>query len=92
MDAHIVNNIFNIAGGFEQTNLDTVKKIITLYHSDPSKKEIYKYLDLSYSRIGQDIRYALNDDKLRMLGWEPKMEFDNELPNIINYYKNNFIW
>ena len=92
IDEDTINQIYNICGGFEQTNFDTVKKIITLYHSDPSKKEIYKYLDLSYSRIGQDIRYALNDDKLRMLGWEPKMEFDNELPNIINYYKNNFIW
>jgi dTDP-D-glucose 4,6-dehydratase len=51
-----------------------------------------KYLDLSYSRQGQDVRYALNDDKLRALGWEPKAVFDEELPAIVEYYKENFIW
>ena len=53
--------------------------------------DLSDYIDLSYSRIGQDVRYALNDDKLRKLGWEPKKIFDDELPNIVEYYKNNFI-
>ena len=91
MDAHVVNNIYNISGGFEQTNLETVKNIITLYHPN-SKDNIYSYLDLSYSRQGQDVRYSLNDNKLRGLGWEPKMTFNTELKNIIKYYKNKFIW
>ena len=89
MDAHVVNNIFNIAGGFEQNNLDTVRKIITEYDNSLN---YLNYLDLSYSRQGQDVRYALNDDKLRNLGWEPKKQFDQELSNIIEYYKKRFIW
>ena len=94
MDAHVVNNIFNIAGGFEQSNLDTVKKIIIEYSNTD---HVYRVnyldcLDLSYSRQGQDVRYALNDDKLRNLGWKPKKQFDQELPNIIEYYKKRFIW
>ena len=56
-------------------------------------KMLYEnYLDLSFSRQGQDVRYALNDDKLRALGWEPKEKFDEILPNIVKYYKKNFIW
>jgi dTDP-D-glucose 4,6-dehydratase len=51
-----------------------------------------EYIDLSYSRKGQDVRYALNDDKLRALGWKSKRIFDNELHKIVNYYKENFIW
>jgi dTDP-D-glucose 4,6-dehydratase len=39
-----------------------------------------------------DLRYALNDDKLRALGWEPKVDFDTELKYIIEYYKEKFIW
>jgi dTDP-glucose 4,6-dehydratase len=50
------------------------------------------FLDLSYSRAGQDVRYALDDSKLRALGWEPKMNFDEELPKIVKYYKEKFIW
>ena len=49
---------------------------------------INQYLDLSYSRQGQDVRYALNDDKLRALGWEPQINFSTELKYIIEYYKN----
>ena len=31
-------------------------------------------------------------ERLRSLGWEPKARFDEELPSIVGYYKNNFIW
>ena len=89
IDKKVKNDIFNICGGFEQTNLDTVSKVIILHKKD---KDIQKYLDLSYSRQGQDVRYALNDSKLRLLGWKPKMVFDKELPQIVKYYNKNFIW
>tara|TARA_R110000803_G_scaffold45587_4_gene96007 strand:+ start:1252 stop:2238 length:987 start_codon:yes stop_codon:yes gene_type:complete len=101
INSNVRNEIYNICGGFEQTNLDTVSKVITLYNPKDEElislfpyynQEIDQHLDLDIERKGQDVRYALNDDKLRSLGWEPKMIFDNELPNIINYYKTNFIW
>jgi len=95
IDAGIQNEIYNIAGGFEQTNYNTVKKVIDEYNKgrDPSDAMFTEWhLDLTYSRQGQDIRYALDDSKLRALGWEPKMIFDKELPNIVKYYKNKFIW
>jgi dTDP-glucose 4,6-dehydratase len=91
-----VNEIYNICGGYEQTNMDVVKKLLSNYNNVTrlyeSKDEIDFYLDLSYSRDGQDVRYALNDNKLRSLGWEPKKVFDEELPAIVQYYKNTFIW
>jgi len=89
IEAGVQNEIYNIAGGFEQSNIDTIKKLIKEYNGD---NEVDKYIDWSYSRAGQDIRYALDDSKLRALGWSPRMEFDKELPYIIHYYKNKFIW
>ena len=89
IEAGVQNEIYNIAGGFEQSNIDTVKKLIKEYNGDT---EVDKYIDWSYSRAGQDIRYALDDSKLRALGWEPKAIFDEELPKIIEYYKSKFIW
>jgi len=89
IEAGVQNEIYNIAGGFEQLNIDTVKKLIKEYNGDT---EVDKYIDWSYSRAGQDIRYALDDSKLRALGWSPRMEFDKELPYIVHYYKNKFIW
>ena len=102
IESKVTNEIYNICGGYEQSNFDTVSKIIRLIHpKDITLEETFphfkqnvnvKYLDLSYSRQGQDVRYALNDDKLKSLGWKPKAVFDEELPAIVEYYKENFIW
>ena len=94
IDSGAKNEIYNICGGFEQSNLDTVEKIITLHENTlvPNRINIYDYCDFSFNRIGQDVRYALDDSKLRALGWKPKKQFDNELKEIVNYYKDKFIW
>jgi dTDP-glucose 4,6-dehydratase len=89
IEAGVKNEIYNICGGFEQSNLQTVDKIILLYTGEHNAK---KHLDLSYSRVGQDVRYALDDNKLRGLGWEPQANFNIELPSIVEYYKNKFVW
>ncbi len=89
-----VGEIYNIAGGFEQRNIDTVQKVIDQYLNLPQEAgiEFKDYIDLSVNRPGQDIRYALDDSKLRSLGWEPKKLFDQEISSIVNYYKHKFIW
>ena len=101
IEREVKNEIYNICGGFEQNNLDTVSQIINLYYSKDKDLEntfpyysqgVEQHLDLSVERKGQDLRYALNDDKLRSLGWKPEMEFEKELPKIVKYYKQNFIW
>jgi dTDP-glucose 4,6-dehydratase len=93
IEAGVENEIYNIAGGFEQSNYDTVKKVIEEYYCFSLDEEgVKQYLDLSYSRVGQDARYALDDNKLRALGWKPKSVFDEELYTIVNYYRNRFIW
>jgi dTDP-D-glucose 4,6-dehydratase len=89
IDSNNVNEIYNVAGGFEQTNAETVRKIVSAHHNTDDWKQ---YVDFSYSRQGQDVRYALNDEKLRALGWNPKKVFDEEIEPIVDYYKNNFIW
>jgi dTDP-glucose 4,6-dehydratase len=84
------NEIYNVCGGFEQSNMDTVVKILRASGIDP--KNINDYVDLSFNRVGQDLRYALDDTKLRQLGWKPLKNFDQELNNIVKYYNNKFIW
>ena len=91
IESGIKNDIYNICGGFEQTNLEVIKKLLTFNNID-NIDNIDNYVDIAYSRPGQDVRYALDDSKLRALGWEPKKQFDSELFNIIKYYKEKFIW
>lgn len=90
IEANVVNEIYNICGGYEQSNITTIKKILNVLGIEDS--DISQYIDTSYSRPGQDVRYALDDSKLLSLGWKPIKNFDSELPDIIDYYKNNFVW
>ena len=73
-------------------NIVTVEKIISEYFGHLPSDYKDKYLNLSISRDGQDVRYALDDNKLRNLGWEPKKVFDLEIKEIVEYYKSKFIW
>ena len=85
-----VNEIFNVAGGFEQENRETVRKVIKSFMGNDNEWD--NYVDLTYAREGQDVRYALNDEKLRGLGWSTTKNFDTEIDNIVQYYTNNFKW
>lgn len=90
IDAESVNEIYNICGGLEKQNIEVIREIIKLYHGE--EVDYNDYIDFSCSRPGEDLRYALDDSKLRNLGWEPKVDFSETLVKIIDYYKNNFIW
>jgi len=85
-----VNEIYNVAGGFEQTNKETVRKIIKAFHG--TDEDWGQYVDFSAMRQGQDVRYALNDRRLKDLGWEPKKVFDQEIEKIVKHHKREFIW
>lgn len=90
IESGATNEIYNVSGGYEQTNKETVIKIIKALYGPEADWE--KYVDLSYKRLGQDVRYALNDDKLKSLGWCPEKVFDEEIEEIVKFYKENFKW
>jgi dTDP-glucose 4,6-dehydratase len=88
IESGVRDEIFNINGDYEQSNYQTFDKIVKLYEN----KKTEDYIDFSYNREGQDLRYALDDSKLRSLGWSPSADFDVELPMIVDYYKEKYIW
>ena len=82
-------------GGFEQQNLDTVKQVISKFIEIENWGDFYlddRFIDFSLNRPGQDVRYALDDSKIKSLGWTPKKLFNHEISGIVNYYKDKFIW
>jgi dTDP-glucose 4,6-dehydratase len=83
------NEIYNVCGGFEQSNIETVTKIL---NANNINSNILDHIDFAFNRVGQDLRYALDDSKLQRLGWKPQKNFDEEIKNIVNYYKDKFIW
>lgn len=84
------NEIFNISSQFELTNIEVCNKLAKFYFENSNSFE--NLWDFSYERPGQDLRYSLDDSKLRSLGWKEEANFDDEIIKIANYYKNRFIW
>jgi dTDP-glucose 4,6-dehydratase len=92
IDHEVQNEIYTIGGTCEYSNIEVVRKIIGIINGGNKTFDPNDYCDFSYHRDGQDIRYSLNDDKIRLLGWDNKCDMDVELPSIVKYYKENFIW
>ena len=88
IESGVTNEIFNISGNYEEKNIEVVRKIIKLVNGDT---EIEKYLT-DMIRPGQDLRYSIDDTKLKNLGWTANADFNKELEKVVEYYKNNFIW
>lgn len=84
------NKIYNISSGFEQKNKKTVQQIINAYFE--SNVDVKNYIDLSYDRPGQDIRYSITCEPLQKLGWFPERNFEIELNKLVQEYKKDFRW
>ena len=77
---------YNIASDLELSNLEVADLIKDQFHN---KKINIEHID---DRPFNDSRYAVNDKKLRKLGWNPKRNLKADLPEIVEWYKNNLDW
>ncbi len=79
-----IGEIYNISSGEMETNLEIIKKILSLM----GKSE--DHLEFVENRVGQDIRYSVDSSKMRKLGWDPKMNLDKYLPKLIKMYEKKY--
>lgn len=73
-------------GGVEKTNLEITLSILKILGKDRS------WIDFVFNRAVNDFRYALDDSKIRKLGWKPKHDFEHWLGLTVEWYKNNQWW
>jgi dTDP-glucose 4,6-dehydratase len=78
--------VYNAGGPDECANLEVVKRIIELTGQDES---LIEYVT---DRPGHDRRYSLSSDKVRALGWEPKVRFEEGLAETVAWYRDNAWW
>ena len=91
IESNTVNETYNISGNYEEQNIVVAKHLIDLFFNW-SASNYNEFMDFSEKRVGQDVRYAIDDSKLKALGWKPEAEFKDSLVEIVKYYKENFIW
>ncbi len=78
--------IYNVAGGREQANLQTARLILSALGLPES------HLEFVQDRPGHDRRYAMTDAKLRALGWQPRVSFEDGLAATITWYRTHTEW
>jgi dTDP-glucose 4,6-dehydratase len=82
----IPGSVYNVGGGSELTNLDVVHRI-----ADALKLEA-SAIQFVADRPGHDRRYAVDDGKLRALGYRPTIAFDRGLAETIRWYQAHRAW
>ena len=77
---------YNVGGPDEAINLDVVKRIIAL---TGASEDLIEYVT---DRPGHDRRYSLGSEKVRALGWEARVRFDEGLERTVAWYQDNRDW
>ncbi len=77
---------YNVGGPDECTNIEVVRRIIALTGADESLLTYVK------DRPGHDRRYSLGSEKVRALGWEPRVHFAEGLDETVAWYQENSAW
>jgi dTDP-glucose 4,6-dehydratase len=78
--------VYNVGGGNHVRNVDLTMRILELAGKTDA---LIKHVP---DRPGHDRRYSLDTTKLRALGWEPTVSFDEGLAGTVAWYRENQWW
>jgi len=78
--------VYNAGGPDELENIAVVERIVELTGADRS---LIEHVD---DRPGHDRRYSLSSERVRALGWEPRVQFEDGLPRTVEWYRENEDW
>jgi dTDP-glucose 4,6-dehydratase len=78
--------VYNAGGPDEEANIDVVRRIVELSGARESQIEHVR------DRPGHDRRYSLSSEKVRALGWAPRVRFSEGLAQTVAWYRENPWW
>ena len=79
---------FNIVGSEELNNLE----LATIIAEAQGKELKYEMVDFHSSRPGHDLRYALDGDKRKQLGWQPAKSVRERIAEVTKWTLDNERW
>jgi dTDP-glucose 4,6-dehydratase len=77
---------YNIATGTEVSGVEVADTVLKLCGKPSSLKRFVK------DRPGHDYRYALDTRRLRPLGWEPTVRFQDGMRLTVDWYRGHDAW
>lgn len=78
--------IYNIPGESERENIYVVREILKILKKDES---LIKYVE---ERPGHDFRYSVKGNKIKELGFEHAIKFEEGLKETVEWYVKNESW
>ncbi len=78
--------VYNAGGPDEEVNIEVVRRILALTGARESQIEHVA------DRPGHDRRYSLSSEKVRLLGWSPRVRFVDGLEQTVDWYRSNSWW
>ena len=82
----VTGEVYNIGTGNEKTNMEITSLILEIMGKGDDMIEYVK------DRPGHDWRYAIDNSKIKALGFKPEVDFREGLTELVNWYKNNSKW
>ncbi|HEY2161343.1 MAG TPA: dTDP-glucose 4,6-dehydratase [Solirubrobacteraceae bacterium] len=82
----VPGEVYNCGGPDECENIEVVRRMLELCGADESQIQFVS------DRPGHDRRYSLASDKLKALGWEPRVRFEQGLAETVRWYRENAWW
>ena len=82
----VPGEVYNVGGPDEEPNIEVVRRIIALTGADES---LMQYVT---DRPGHDRRYSLGSEKVRALGWEAQVRFEEGLERTVDWYRDTPSW
>jgi dTDP-glucose 4,6-dehydratase len=82
----VPGEVYNVGGPDEEPNIEVVRRIIALTGADESLMEYVA------DRPGHDRRYSLGSEKVRALGWEAQVRFEEGLERTVAWYRDTPSW
>jgi dTDP-glucose 4,6-dehydratase len=86
LEQGVPGEVYNVGGPDEEPNIAVVRRIIELTGADESQ------IELVADRPGHDRRYSLSSEKVRALGWTPRVRFSEGLEQTVGWYRENPWW
>lgn len=80
-----INEIYNIANTECYKVIELAKLLIKKLHNTDKFEDYIEYIP---DRNFNDFRYLINSDKLKKLGWSPKINFEEGIKRTIQSFKN----
>jgi dTDP-glucose 4,6-dehydratase len=72
---------YNVVGDEEVTNSEMVVRVARIMGIEPKMR----FVDFHSTRPGHDLRYSLDDTKMRRLGWIPTTRFQEALERVVTW-------